>query len=458
MMLWCTIGANMNNTKTFYNVLINALIANTTNTVMWFAVTFWVYLETKSVLTTSVMAGVYVVTVALSGLFLGTIVDHTKKKHAMFISSIGSLVCYLLAFGIYIAQDEATLARVENPALWFFIILALLGAIAGNLRGIALSTTVTILFPEEKRDKANGLVGSGNGLSFLLASVISGVVIGFFGMHALLLATVLITLGIMAHLFFIRIPEKDIVHTHEHENVGKVDLRGTLRTVMLVPGLIGLIFFHAFNNFLGGVFMALMDAYGLELMPVQMWGFLLGVMSVGFILGGIAVAKWGLGKNPLFTFCVASIAMWIACIFFTIQASIILLALGMLIWMCLSPIIEAAEQTILQKTVPLQRQGRVFGFAQSVEQAASPITAFLVGPLAQFVFIPFMTTGAGVALIGDWFGVGTNRGIALIFILAGFIGLIATLLMMRSQSYARLSKIYNQTKDADDVQKTEIPA
>lgn len=448
----------MDNTRTFYNVLINALVANTTNAIMWFAVTFWVYLETKSVLTTSVMAGVYVVTVALSGLFLGTVVDHTKKKHAMLISSIGSLVCYLLAFGIYVAQDEASLARIENPALWFFIILALLGAIAGNLRGIALSTIVTILFPEERRDKANGLVGSGNGLSFLLASVISGVVIGFFGMHALLLATITITVGVMVHLFFITIPEKDIVHADTQEKVGKVDLRGTLRTVMLVPGLLGLIFFHAFNNFLGGVFMALMDPYGLELMSVQLWGLLLGVMSAGFIVGGIAVAKWGLGKNPLFTFCIASIVMWITCIFFTIQASIVLLAIGMLIWMCLSPIIEAAEQTILQKTVPLERQGRVFGFAQSVEQAASPITAFLVGPLAQFVFIPFMTTGAGVALIGDWFGIGTNRGIALIFILAGFIGLIATLLMMRSSSYRRLSKLYSRPKLAADTIDTTTAA
>ena len=55
------------------------------------------------------------------------------------------------------------------------------------------------------------------------------------------------------------------------------------------------------------------------------------------------------------------------------------------------PYIEAAEQTVLQRVVPYERQGRVFGFAQSVEQSASPLTAFLISPLAQFVFIPFMT-------------------------------------------------------------------
>jgi DHA3 family multidrug efflux protein-like MFS transporter len=40
--------------------------------------------------------------------------------------------------------------------------------------------------------------------------------------------------------------------------------------------------------------------------------------------------------------------------------------------MLLGPYAEAAEHTTLQKVVPLERQGRVFGFAQSVEQSAHP--------------------------------------------------------------------------------------
>ncbi len=51
--------------KTFYAILANSLAASLTNTFVWFAVTFWVYLQTKSVLATSVMAGVYLVTVAI---------------------------------------------------------------------------------------------------------------------------------------------------------------------------------------------------------------------------------------------------------------------------------------------------------------------------------------------------------------------------------------------------------
>ena len=47
-----------------------------------------------------------------------------------------------------------------------------------------------------------------------------------------------------------------------------------MRVIAGVPGLFALILFASFNNFLGGVFMALMDAYGLSLMAVQAWGLL----------------------------------------------------------------------------------------------------------------------------------------------------------------------------------------
>src|SRR5690606_17641818 len=105
-----------------------------------------------------------------------------------------------------------------------------------------------------------------------------------------------------------------------------------------------------------------------------------------------------------------------------------LLGASMFVYLCLVPFVEASEQTVIQKVVPPERQGRVFGFAQSIEQAASPVTAFLIGPVAQFIFIPFMTTGRGVELIGDWYGTGPGRGIGLVFTFAGIIGLIVTLI------------------------------
>ena len=139
----------------------------------------------------------------------------------------------------------------------------------------------------------------------------------------------------------------------------------------------------------------MLDAYGLSLVSVQVWGLLFGVLSTAFIISGIVISRTGLGKNPLRTLLLVNLITWSVCCVFTLQPSIWLLAGGMFVWMLLGPYAEAAEHTTLQKVVPLERQGRVFGFAQSIEQSASPLTAFLIGPLTQFCVIPFMTDGAG---------------------------------------------------------------
>jgi DHA3 family multidrug efflux protein-like MFS transporter len=432
--------------KTFYQILANSLTASVANTFVWFAVTFWVYLETQSVIGTAVMAGVYTLTVAVSGFFLGALVDRHRKKAVMLVSSLCSLGLFSLAWIIYASTSPEVFTDVSSVTLWVFVVLTLFGAIAGNLRGIALSTLVTILVPEDRRDKANGLVGSANGVAFLVASLFSGLAIGFLGISWMLILAIGATVLTIVHLLTLSIPEseKPAAPVGAKPTNDGVDIRGTIRIVALVPGLFGLIFFHTFNNFLGGVFMSLMDAYGLQLVSVQVWGALWGVLSLGFIVGGLVVARRGLGKNPLRTLFVANIVMWLICSVFTLQASIVPLAIGMFVWLCLIPAVEAAEQTILQKVVPLERQGRVFGFAQSVEQAASPITAFLIGPIAQLIFIPFMTTGAGVELLGPWFGTGADRGLALLFTISGVIGLIVTLLAMRSYAYRVLSKSYQE--------------
>jgi DHA3 family multidrug efflux protein-like MFS transporter len=426
--------------RLFHHILANTLVASTFNTFVWFAVTFWAYLETQSVIVTSVMAGVFTVTVALSGFLLGSIVDRYPKKTAMMLSSIATFVLFSLALFLYTSTPAERFTDHSNFELWIFIVVALAGALAGNLRGIALSTLVTILIPEEERDRANGMVGTANGVAFLISSILSGLAVGFLGMFGVLVSAIVLTLVVVLHLATLQIPEKEGVHAEGQAH--SIDIRGSIRAIQAVPGLFGLIFFHTINNFLGGVFMSLMDPYGLELVSVQVWGILWGILSLGFIVGGMVVAQRGLGKNPLRTLFLTNIVTWTICCVFTLHPSIVLLAVGMFIFLCLIPVIEAAEQTILQKVVPPERQGRVFGLAQSIEQSASPITAFIIGPIAQLFFIPFMISGAGVELLGGWFGTGTDRGLALLFTITGVIGLAVTLIAMQSNAYKTLSMNY----------------
>jgi DHA3 family multidrug efflux protein-like MFS transporter len=142
------------------------------------------------------------------------------------------------------------------------------------------------------------------------------------------------------------------------------------------------------------------------------------------------------------TLLLANVVMWVVTIVFPLRFEVLPLVVGFFIYLLLAPVAEASEQTIIQKVVPFEEQGRVFGFAQTVETSAAPITAFLIGPIAQFWVLPSMTDGVLADVIGPWFGTGPHRGLALIFITTAILGLAVVLFALRSRQYRQLSERY----------------
>lgn len=421
----------------FRQLLVNTLAAGVTGTFLWFALVFWVYLKTRSVVATGVIGGAFSIATAVLGPFFGTFVDRHRKHTALVATNVVSVVCFALAAALYAAVDGDALLRLSGPWFWLLVGTTLLGSVAVGMRGIVLSTCVTLLVPPADRDRANGMVGTVTGVSFAITSVFSGLVIGGLGMGWALAISLALTVATLAHVLTLRFGEPEPEPPHEGHPV--VDVRAAIDAIRAVPGLAMLILLAAFNNLLGGVFMALMDAYGLNLVSVEAWGLLWGLISLAFIAGGLAVARFGLGRRPLRLLLGLNLVNWTVCSVFALRSSIWMLTVGMIVWLALMPAIEAAEQTILQRAIPYERQGRVFGFAQLVENAASPLTAFLMAPLAEAVFIPLMTDGRGADLIGGWFGTGADRGLALMFTIAGLIGVTVTALAWSSRSYRRLA-------------------
>lgn len=423
--------------RTFRRLVVNTLVSGVTSSFLWFAVTFWVYLETRSVVATGVIGGAFGIAGAVVGPAFGTYVDHHRKHRSMVVATLIGTICFAAAAALYAAVDEPSLLSLRQPWFWLLIAVTLGGSVVGSARGIALSTLVTLLVPEDRRDRANGLVGTVTGISFAVTSVFSGLVVGRLGVGWAFGISLVLTGATLAHLLTIRFDEPR--PEPAEEGASRIDVRGALDAISAVRGLAMLIVLAAFNNLLGGVFMALIDPYGLSLVSVETWGLLWGFISLAMIAGGLAVAKFGLGSSPLRFILLGNLVNWFVCSLFTLRSSIVLLTAGMLVWLALMPAIEAAEQTVLQRAIPYERQGRVFGFAQLVENATAPITAFMIGPLAEAFVMPFMTDGRGADAIGSWFGVGPTRGMALLFTISGLLGIVVTIGAWSSRSYRTLS-------------------
>ena len=110
----------------FHQILGNNLVANITNFTVWFAITFWVYLETHSVFATGTIAGLYLVFTAGFGIWLGSIVDHNAKKLVMLGSSVVSFGFYAVSLGILLLNPAEAFTVPYGLTLWLFVLPVML--------------------------------------------------------------------------------------------------------------------------------------------------------------------------------------------------------------------------------------------------------------------------------------------------------------------------------------------
>ena len=276
---------------------------------------------------------------------------------------------FVIAGALYLLFPESALLDLGGPWFWIFSGIILFGAVIENMRNIALSTTVTLLVPEERHANANGMVGTVQGARVprhervqrarrSASSAWGGrslIAIALLGGRARAPA-------VPPH------PGRRSRSATASERAAASTSAAASRAVRAAPGLFALIIFSTFNNLIGGVYMALMDPYGLDALPGRDRGASCSASpSTGFIIGGLAdrevraraqpdphdaAARHRDGRCSVRSSRSASgggctrSASWL--------------------YMTLIPAVEAAEQTVIQKVVPFRRQGRVFGFARGV--------------------------------------------------------------------------------------------
>lgn len=146
-MLGCPVSTDhAHRMRAFNHVLGNTAAATLATTFLWFGITFWAYLETRSVLATSFLGGAYMLGMAIFGVPFGGLVDRFRK-HVIMV-----LVRRRHRHGLrarwcrgHLLTPAATLVDLGRPWFWLFTRLVLVGALLAMIRGLALSTCVTIL-------------------------------------------------------------------------------------------------------------------------------------------------------------------------------------------------------------------------------------------------------------------------------------------------------------------------
>ena len=161
-----------------------------------------------------------------------------------------------------------------------------------------------------------------------------------------------------------------------------------------------------------------------------------GMLVSSLILGMIAVKK-------NFT-KVLSVSLFLAGIFmagFGFRENIVLICIFGFLFFSMLPFANMSLDYLIRTNISNDVQGRVWGLIGIISQLGYVIAYGIVGPLADFVFIPMLTpNGLLAGSVGKIIGTGSVRGIGLLVILAGLLLSVTAIVLYHMKSIKGLEK------------------
>ncbi len=400
-------------------VAIGQLVSLLGSGMTTFGLTIWVWQTTGEATHIALLAACNFGPLFLLTPLAGVLVDRWDRKLVMMVSDLASGMGSIAILALLL------LDRLDMPLLYLII------AFSGAFRAFqvpAYGAAATMMVEKKHYARVSGILSMPQSSSLILSPILAGALLGLIGFVGILIVDVVTFCVAVASLALIHVPPP----TESEEGrsggpgLGSEMLYGWRYIRMRKPLLGLLVTFFCFNfammapisvlppmvlartgndEMILGAVQALLGLGSLAgALLLSFWGgprrrirgVLLGIMVMGLANGvamGLADSPWG----------------WYVAGFFGSAAL---------------PVIAGCTQAIWQAKVPPDVQGRVFAIRRFLSQG-SALPAFLIaGPLADHVFEPALAAdGAWASFLGPVVGTGPGAGIALMFVLAGLLGM-----------------------------------
>lgn len=124
------------------------------------------------------------------------------------------------------------------------------------------------------------------------------------------------------------------------------------------------------------------------------------ISSVGGLIGGLSISTWGgLKKKRVFGVLIPILLSSLATIGFGLSTGLYTAAMMIFISTAMVPIMNSHSQTIWQVQTPREMQGRVFSVRRLIAQFTAPIGVALIGPIGGNFDPGAVIVGLGVVLL-----------------------------------------------------------
>lgn len=422
------------NMRTFYTIILTQVFSLIGSRISGLAVGIWVYEQTGNATPLALVAFFTILPMVLASGLSGVLADRWDRRIVMVISDAGQ------AFGTFLLFLSFATNSFE---LWHLYGVSMLQAIFGVFQGPAFQASVTMLVPDDQRDRANAIQQLTGPAASVFAPAIAALVYAAVDVEGAILIDLFTFLVAVSVIFSVHIPRP--TETEEGRKLkGSIwkEMIGGIQYLWDRKLLFFILCYVSLLNFLIAGASVLNTPYILARTENNevILGIIISLMNLGGIIGAVTLSMWTGIKQRMRVIIPCMITTSAAVMFAGMSQNYFALGFTMFMIMLPLPAVNALFMSILQKKVPPDVQGRVFATLGQMSMLLMPISYLLVGPLADQVFEP--AVGAwGWSTVAPLVGNSTGAGMGLLIGLSGFITLILTIAVFSIPSVRNMENI-----------------
>ena len=421
----------------FLIVWFGQLVSLTGSGLTSFALGVWVYKSTGSVTQFSLILLSAMLPCILISPVAGALVDRWNRRWCMIVSDSGA--------GITTAV-LALLLATGSLEIWHIYLAVSLSSVFKAFQLPAYTASTSMLMPKKYLPRASCVVRSGEACAQLISPLLGGVLLGIVKLQGVILIDLVTFLFALTTLLLVRFPNTKTAAVSED---GKASIWQDVvygwTYIAVRPGLLVLLILFALDNFVTGVVEVLLTPLVLTFASVTELGTIQSIGGVGMVLGNLAMTISGGPRSLIRGIFAFDLFAHMIILAFGLRTSLPLFALLNFLLFFSIPIINGCCDAIFLRKVTPEVQGRVFATIRMIWMLCIPLAYVVAVPLAERIFEPLMAkNGLLAGSIGEIIGVGTGRGIGLLFITMEIIAILVTVAAYR---YPRLWFIEDELPD-----------
>lgn len=397
--------------RTFYTLTITQVFSLIGSLMTGVAVGIWVFNETGDSTPLMLASFFNALPLMAGGSVAGVLADRWKRRHILIASDAGQAAGTFLLWLSFLSGSFQ---------LWHLYAVSLWQGLLGMLQRPAMEASVTMLVPENHRDRANAIRQMAGPTAGVIAPVVTGFIyaaVGVAGVMAIDLLTFAVAIAVVC---LVQIPQPaQTAEGRAAQGSLWAEMQGGFRFLWARRVLFYTMIYAAFLNFLLAGPMRLTTPYIITLTgSEQMLGVLLGILNLGIVTGGVVMSVWGGTRPRVHGIMVGLLVRSFFLMMYGVARTPPALGVALFFVFFTNPLVDASLMSLMQLKVPPDMQGRVFALLFQMMYIANPLSLLLTGPLVDHALEPAVG-GPGWEVVAPLVGSRPGSGMGLLLVIAG---------------------------------------